>query len=431
MAIEMVKMNRLKQTFDHVNQFGKTDKGMTRLAYSKEEKRVTDYFIACCRESGLTVTFDPAGNVIARRPGEEPDLPAVGLGSHLDTVYEGGKYDGVVGTLAALEIVRDLNDRKIRTKRPIDIFSFACEESARFGFSQIGSKLMTGLIKKEDIAKLTDKHGETIQTIFARRGLDFDRAEEAKRSPHSLAVFMEMHIEQGPILEAQNKEIGVVTGIAAPTRFSVCVKGHAAHSGSTPMNQRHDALIGAAEIALELERAARQEMAYGTVATVGDIEIEPGAMNVVPGETNLKVDIRSISRSSKNRVVQHLRETIDRLEQARHLKIECTMLSDEEPVRMHAQVIDSFEKACGEQNASYIKMPSGAGHDTMNMASLCPAGMIFVPSIGGISHHPDEHTDLSQIVKGIEILEETVLHWAEFPSDSDDRERKRYEKSSF
>ncbi|WP_332237460.1 Zn-dependent hydrolase [Sporolactobacillus sp. KGMB 08714] len=426
----MVKINRWKQTFDRMNQFGKTDNGMTRLAYSKEEQGVTDYFIACCRASGLAVTFDPAGNVIARRPGEDPDLPAVGLGSHLDTVYEGGQYDGVVGTLAALEIVRDLNDRKIRTRRPIDIFSFACEESSRFGFSMIGSKLMAGLIKKEDIAKLTDKQGETIQSIFTRRGLDFDKVEEAGRSPHSLAAFLELHIEQGPILEAQNREIGVVTGIAAPTRFSICVKGHAAHSGSTPMNQRHDALIGAAEIALELEKAARREMAYGTVATVGDIEIEPGAMNVVPGETNLKVDIRSISRPSKNRVVQHLYETIDRLEQTRHLRIERTMISDEEPVRLDGQVIASFEKACKKLKASYVKMPSGAGHDTMNMAALCPAGMIFIPSVGGISHHPDEHTDLSQIVKGIEILEETVLQWAESPSDADSGEGTTYEKSS-
>lgn len=409
----MVNINRFKQTFDHVNEYGKTDKGMTRLAYSEEEKSVTDYFISCCREADLSVTFDAAGNVIARRPGLDPELSAVGLGSHLDTVIEGGKYDGVTGTLAALEIIRDLNDKHIQTRHPIVIFAFACEESARFGFSQIGSKIFAGLIGKKELARLTDKEGKDIRSIFNERGLDFDRIEEARCPAPKLSAFLELHIEQGPMLESYNKDVGVVTGIAAPTRFSICVKGHAAHSGSTPMNQRQDALIGAAEIALELEKAARREMEHGTVATVGDIEIEPGAMNVIPGETQLKVDIRSISRSSKDRVVRTLYDTVDRLYQTRHLKIETTMLSDETPVRMNPKVIDSFENICEKQGINYLAMPSGAGHDTMNMAALCPAGMIFVPSVGGISHHPDEHTAMSQIEKGINVLEQAVLHWAE------------------
>lgn len=384
-----------------------------RLAYSREEKEATDYFIELCREAGLRVTCDAAGNVIGRRPGLNSALPAVGIGSHLDTVIEGGKYDGVTGTLAALEMVRSLNDRHIRTRHPIEVYSFACEESARFGFSQIGSKLIAGLIGKKEIADLTDKEGKSIRTVFKDRGLDFERIEEAGRTHHTLSVFLEMHIEQGPILESRNKDIGVVTGIAAPTRYSICIKGHAAHSGSTPMDQRQDALIGAAKIAIELEQAARREMTYGTVATVGDIEIEPGAMNVVPGETQLKVDIRSISRSSKERVVRTLKRAITQLSGERHLKIEVTLLSDETPVPMDPRVIATFERICREKGISCLKLPSGAGHDTMNMATLCPAGMIFVPSAGGISHHPDEHTDMAQIEKGIEVLEQAVLNWAE------------------
>lgn len=408
----MVEALRVKQTMDEVGKIGSTDRGMKRLAYSIEEKQATDYFRAQCEAAGLTVRMDAAGNVIARRPGTCPDLPAVGIGSHLDTVIEGGKYDGAIGVLAALEIVRDLNDRHIQTKHPIDIFAFACEESARFGFSQIGSKAMAGLIEQKDIASLTDKEGRGIQSVFAERGLDFTRLEEARLPEHALAAFMEMHIEQGPMLEGKNLPIGVVSGIAAPTRFNICVKGHAAHSGSTPMNQRQDALIGAAEITIELEKAARREMEHGTVATVGDIEIAPGAMNVVPGETHLKVDIRSISRASKDRVVQLLYTFLDHLREARHLQIDCTLLSDETPVRMDPDVIATFENVCREKKIDFIRMPSGAGHDTMNMAALCPVGMIFVPSIGGISHHPDEHTDLSDIITGIEVLEAAVLERA-------------------
>ncbi|MCO7127131.1 Zn-dependent hydrolase [Sporolactobacillus shoreicorticis] len=414
----MVEERRFKQTMNEIGRIGGTDRGMKRLAYSREERQATDYFITQCKAAGLSVRIDAAGNVIARRPGTCPELPAVGIGSHLDTVYEGGKYDGTIGVLAALEIVRDLNDRHIRTKHSIDLFAFACEESARFGFSQIGSKAMAGLIKQKDIASLTDKEGQNIQSVFADRGLEFSRLEEARLPKHALAAFMEMHIEQGPILEAKNTPIGVVRGIAAPTRFNICVKGHAAHSGSTPMNQRQDALIGAAEITIELEKEARREMEHGTVATVGDIEIVPGAMNVVPGETHLKVDIRGISRASKDRVVEFLYTFLDHLRATRHLEIGCTLLSDEIPVRMNADIIASIEKVCRWKKIKFIRMPSGAGHDTMNMAALCPVGMIFVPSIGGISHHPDEHTDLHDIMTGIEVLEAAVLERAVVESET-------------
>ncbi|BBN97832.1 Zn-dependent hydrolase [Sporolactobacillus terrae] len=408
----MVDTQRVKQTMRELAQIGRTDRGMMRLAYSKAEEQATNVLIEQCQAAGLAVHVDSVGNVTARRQGRCPELPAIGIGSHLDTVYEGGTYDGTLGVLAALEVLRDLNARRIETIRPIELFSFACEESARFGFSQIGSKAIAGLIEQKDIAALTDKEGTPIQTVFAKRGLDFSKLEEARLPSHRLAAFLEMHIEQGPILEAKNRSIGVVSGIAAPTRFSICVKGHAAHSGSTPMNQRHDALIGAAEITLELEKEARREMAHGTVATVGDIEIAPGAMNVVPGETHIKVDIRSISRASKARVVQFLYELMEHLRQTRRLDITCRMLSDETPVQMDEALIETVESVCRSKNIASMRMPSGAGHDTMNMAALCPVGMIFVPSTGGISHHPDEHTNLSDIITGIDVLESAVLECA-------------------
>ncbi|MFT8871981.1 MAG: Zn-dependent hydrolase [Sporolactobacillus sp.] len=426
----MVKINRFKETFQCVNAFGQTDKGMMRLAYGAAEQQATHYFMQCCRQAGLSVTMDAAGNVRARRPGTIAGLPAVGIGSHLDTVSEGGKYDGAVGTLAALEIIRDLNDRNIKTRHPIDIFSFACEESSRFGFSMIGSKLLTGQVKSEEIAHLSDKSGCSIQQAFASCGLDFGKAEDARLRPGSLAAFMEMHIEQGPVLEAQDCSIGIVAGIAAPTRFTISVTGHAAHSGSTPMDHRQDALVGAAKIAIELEQMARSERACGTVATVGDIAIEPGVMNVVPGETTLKVDIRSISKSSKQRVVDILYRALDQLEKERHLKIECTMLCDDVPVRMDERVMSSFESACGRRRTSCMRMASGAGHDTMNLASYCPSGMIFIPSRQGISHHPDEYTSMEHIERGMNVLEDAVLLWAGVADGQHGRERGLHEQSA-
>ena len=236
--------------------------------------------------------------------------------------------------------------------------------------------------------------------------------EDASRKGEKIKAFFELHIEQGPVLENENKKIGIVTGIAAPVRFSIKILGTPSHSGTTPMNMRKDALLGASEIALELEKIALEEQEFGTVATVGVLKLHSGAMNVVPGEVEIKVDIRGTSTESRQRVLDHLHQTIDRVKNSRKLEIISDEIIAEEPVLLSEEIIETMETICKEKEIPYKLMPSGAGHDAMNMVRLCPTGLIFIPSVNGLSHHPDEFTELDDIILGIDLLEEVILHYA-------------------
>ena len=334
------------------------------------------------------------------------------MGSHLDTVYQGGKYDGVVGVTAALEVIKRFNEKGIETDHPIEVIAFACEESARFGVSTIGSKAIAGLLDKEKYRFLKDRDGITMEKALALCALDFDSIDQASRVNEKFKAFFELHIEQGPVLINQNKKIGIVTGIAAPVRFLIKIIGTASHSGTTPMFMRQDSLLGASEIALELEKAAKNEKEFETVATVGVINLENGAMNVVPGEVEIKVDIRSTSVPSRQRVLDHLNETIKAVEMKRNLEIICTKITEEEPVMLSSEINNVLKMKCEERDLSYQFMQSGAGHDSMNMAKLCPTGLIFIPSVNGLSHHPKEFTEMDDVLTGINILESAVLHYA-------------------
>jgi hydantoinase/carbamoylase family amidase len=407
-----VKLERLAQTLHDINRFGNTDRGITRLAYSKIEREAVDYFIGLCRQEGMQVRTDSCGNIIARREGLHPFAPAVAFGSHLDTVTLGGRYDGALGVIAALEVIRSLNEKGVDTEHPIELIVFACEESSRFGVSTIGSKAMTGMLDPGKAALLKDHEGRTFAEALAECGLDMGLVEQSARRGGEFKVFFELHIEQGPVLEREGKQIGIVTGIAAPSRFEISIQGHAAHSGTTPMNARQDAFLGAAEIALELERAARAEEVHGTVATVGVCEVKPGAMNVIPDFADIKLDIRGTSIESKNRVIENMFTAVERVGQTRHCLVQVNKLSDETPIQLSSAVIASLIESCEQQDYTYRQMPSGAGHDAMNMARICPTGLIFVPSREGISHHHDEYTPLEQIGVGAALLEQEVIKWA-------------------
>ncbi|WP_080834724.1 M20 family metallo-hydrolase [Cohnella massiliensis] len=403
---------RLVRTLNNLNRFGYADAGMTRLAYSPVERQAVAYFSGLCEREGMTVRYDPCGNLIARREGRHPELPVVAMGSHLDTVVRGGRYDGALGVAAALEVVRSLNDRRLTTDHPVEIIVFACEESSRFGVSTIGSKAMAGLLDKSSLAVLKDRAGLTLAEAFSQCGLDFDGIGRCARGKEEIKAFFELHIEQGPILENEGKPIGIVTGIAAPTRYEVTVWGRASHSGTTPMNGRRDAFLGAAEISLGLEAAAKTDVAYGTVATVGACEVKPGAMNVIPDTAELKLEIRGTSVESKSRVSERLFEVIRKIEKTRGLAITVKELSDELPTTLDGETTESLCRLCEREGVSYLRMTSGAGHDAMNMARLCPTGLVFVPSHAGISHCRDEYTSAEQIVSGASLLELAVRKWA-------------------
>lgn len=403
---------RIEKTLNEINEFGASNKGMNRLAYTKVEQEALNYLASLCEKEGMKVRMDAAGNLIARREGKNPELPVVAFGSHIDTVYEAGRYDGTVGVVAALEVIRSLNDQGIETEHPLEIISFACEESARFNFATLGSKAMAGVLSKEEIFDLKDRNGLFLRDELSKCSLNIDTIEEAKRSRDEFKVFLELHVEQGPVLEKDKIQIGIATGIAAPTRYKLDIIGQAAHSGSTPMDYRKDAFMGAAEIAIALESAAITEAVHGTVATVGVCAAYPGAMNVVPGNAGMKIDIRGISVESKGKVIEALMQSIRDIAEKRDLKIQTDRISEDYPVEMNADVISSLVETCKQKEIDFMMMPSGAGHDSMNMARLCPTGLFFIPSKDGVSHNPNEFTSLNQIVIGVQLLEAEVLKWA-------------------
>ena len=408
----MDSKQRYQILFDKISQYNSGEKGITRIAYTNEEQTCTHAFMRMCKAENLDIRMDPCGNVIARREGRIKGLPPVVMGSHLDSVYQGGKYDGVVGVTAALEVIKRLNEKGIGTEHPIEVISFACEESSRFGVSTVGSKAMAGLIDKEKYRHLKDRDGVTMEKAFSLCALDFNNIDEASRTNEEFKAFFELHVEQGPVLINNKKKIGIVTGIAAPVRLLLNIIGRPSHTGTTPMNMRKDALLGASEIALELEKAAKSELNHGTVATVGVMDIQPGAMNVIPGEVEMKIDIRSTSIESRERVLDKLYKATRSVEKNRQLDIQSTEISSEKPVLLSSELIDALTSICEDRNLSYQLMQSGAGHDAMNMTRLCPVGLIFVPSVDGLSHHPNEYTELDEIIKGIDLLEEAILRYA-------------------
>lgn len=412
-----MNLKRIEQSLIEINRFGYSEQGMNRLAYTESERQAIDYMIKLFEEEGMKVIIDPVGNVIARREGTDPTLPAVVTGSHLDTVYNGGKYDGTLGVIAGLEVVRYLNEQNIETKHPIEIVIFACEESARFGVSTIGSMAMIGEFK-EELLQLKDKDGISLRTAMENCSLNIERIEQAERKKEEIKVFYELHIEQGPVLENEGKQIGIVTGIAAPTRFHLEVVGEAAHSGTTPMPLRKDALLGAAEIALSLEQSALKEVENDTVATVGKCEVVSGSMNVIPEKVTMTIDIRSIHFKSKRKVVSELYQIIELIEKKRNVKVSISQLCNDRPIKMNDDIIHFLVQSCEKLNLSYRQMPSGAGHDAMMMAKRFPTGLIFVPSKNGISHNKEEFTSLEQIGAGVSLLKEAILQAALVKTDA-------------
>jgi hydantoinase/carbamoylase family amidase len=409
---KMDRKRRYEELLNNMNQYNSGTKGITRVAFTNEEQACSHAFMRLCKNEGLEIRMDYCGNIIARREGKQKDLPPVVIGSHLDTVYQGGKYDGVVGVTAGLEVIKRLNEQNLETEHPIEIISFACEESSRFGVSTVGSKAMAGTLQKEKYRHLKDKDGITFEKALSLCALRFDQLDLASRATERFQAFFELHIEQGPILMNTNKKIGIVTGVAAPVRFIIEVKGAASHSGTTPMNMRKDALLGASELALALEEAAKEEQHNGTVATIGVLSIPMGAMNVVPGTVEMKIDIRSTSTASRNKVLTALLKKMEDVQERRGLTITSQEISKEEPVQLSKELTLQIEKICLEKKLPYQWMQSGAGHDAMNMTAFGPVGLIFIPSLNGISHHPDEHTDLDDILIGIDVLEAAVLQQA-------------------
>lgn len=399
----MVSKERLAKNFDSIRAFSSQGEGVTRLAFSDEDWKAREFVIGLMKEAGLTVRVDSFGNVIGRREGLDPAAKTVMIGSHIDSVPNGGNFDGVVGVLGAIEVIRCMETARVRNAHPLEVVVFMSEESSRFGVATLGSKTMCGHMDTVTLKKLTDKQGNSLYDVLKSRALDADDIEAAKYK-QPLKAFMEIHIEQGKVLENTNKQIGIVTGIAAPTRMKVILKGQADHSGATPMQMRHDGLCAAAEIVLQVEQLALAAKEHPVVGTVGILQVSPGVMNVIPGMVELGIDIRSISMETKTQVVQALQSKIQEIADARKIPVEITTLTNEQPVQLKPEMLDFLEDICKETGACYMRMPSGAGHDAMHWAEVTRTGMLFIPCKGGISHNPAEWAEIDDIAAAVDIL---------------------------
>ncbi len=403
----MIQRERLVKDFDAMAQLTAPGEGINRLAFTDADWAGRQYIIDRMTDAGLSVEIDDFGNVIAYKIGKKPDLPVVMVGSHTDSVPNGGNYDGVVGVLSAIEVIRSMTDDGYEHDHTIAVVSFMCEESGRFGNATLGSKAMRGELRLQDLYRLVDKQGISLYEALKGRNLNPDGIETMvyKRPVKS---FTEIHIEQGKVLEHEQKTIGIVTGIAAPERFYVTIRGNADHSGATPMNLRHDALCGASKIILGIEEIASMQEEPPVVGTVGIVEVTPGAMNVIPGAVKLGVDIRSISKVARNSVVTLVKEFIDITAEKRGLSYTIETIAQDHPVEMHPAMIREIEEAVKSVGIEYMTMPSGAGHDAMHWAEAVPTGMIFIPCRDGISHNPAEFAEMDDIVTGAEVLDKVL-----------------------
>ncbi len=371
--------------------------GVTRLGYTEREDEMHRRFARLAKELGCTVETDLAGNSYAYL---EPAAEHVLIGSHLDSVIQGGRYDGVAGVMAGLLLLR--RAKAAGLPLPLKVAAFRCEESSNFGCCTMGSGLVTHQLREgpEWLSKLTGKNGETLGDVFARRGLSLTPPRIT-----GVKAYLELHIEQGKVLEETGTRVGVVSTIAGPRRWKLQLKGLAEHSGATPMSMRQDALCAACEIVLAVEQIGQREAALaGSVATVGVIENRPNALNVVPGAAELGIDLRGSALDSLDRMEQDTLSAARAVCRRRRIDLTEAKLSELDPVAMDEGIQKGLLSAAARLGISCRNMPSGAGHDAMAFAPLFPTGMVFIPCRKGISHNPLESTDLSSILDGTEVL---------------------------
>jgi ureidoglycolate amidohydrolase len=378
--------------------------GITREVFTPTYAAGLEWVAERMRGAGMGTRIDAFGNLWGRWEGSDAEAARVVTGSHVDTTLNAGKYDGVLGVLGAIEAVRALRDSGHVPRRGIEVIAFAGEEP-RFGTGCIGSRALIGALDRGDLDRLRDRDGVTLAEALGQAGLDPDRVPECALDPAQVHAFVELHIEQGIVLETGGETIGVVTAIAAPHDFRLAFHGAATHSGATPMALRRDALAGAAEAMIELERLARESPSATTVGTVGVLRLRPGAINVVPGDVELDVDVRDSDPDARAAVVDGVVAAARAIAERRGLTLEVTPIVQDTPVTCSPLVVEAAAEACTELGLSHRRMISGAYHDAMILAARVPVGMIFVPSRGGVSHHPDEYTAPELLADGVDVLE--------------------------
>ncbi len=411
LSLQQLNWEQFQADFNALAAIGQNETGgMERLAYTEADQQAHKLLADMAAEAGFEVKWDGAGNLWITRRGTEdgnPEFPPMIVGSHMDTVPDGGKYDGLLGVMTAFHAMRQLD--LFPQRRTVTLIVFRCEESSRFNCATIGSKLLAEQLTGEMLKRYVDKDGISAYDAIRELGGSPDNLYLERKYIKEAFGFIEMHIEQGPVLLERNTEIGLVSHIAAPHRFRITVEGAAAHSGACPMNARQDALAGAAEIILAVERLGKEYAEQRIVATVGKCDVLNGAMNVVPGHVELYVDIRGIDREVITEVVTKLHQELSLIASRRNLRIDPAILSQETPVKLNDEMSELLVEQCLKNMLTFLHMVSGAGHDTMYMAKLTRAAMFFVPCEKGISHNKAEAVTDDAVQNGLRLMLATLV----------------------
>ena len=377
---------------------------VTRVLFSKADMQARAYVQARCLNLDLALREDSVGNIFARWPGEDPELPAVATGSHIDAIPNAGKYDGVVGVLGALEAIRGLKRSGFKPRRSMEVVIFTAEEPTRFGIGCLGSRLLTGTLAPEQALRLTDSAGKPLSDWLKEVYPQSGDLESVRLVPNFYSAFVELHIEQGPLLERLRIDLGVVEQIAAPATLRVELIGEGGHAGAVLMPDRHDALLAGAEIALAVENAAKESQSPDAVGTTGVFRIEPGAVNSVPGRALLEIDLRDTRLATRDIALGRIRENILAVSQRRGVRAHLDVINQDPPAVCDAGLVQAALQAAVHLGFSARCMVSRAYHDSLFMAQICPTTMLFIPCRNGVSHRPDEYASPEAIGKGTLVL---------------------------
>lgn len=380
---------------------------VTRVVFSEADLRARAYVKGLCTAAGLVVHEDPIGNTFAQWVGSEPNLPPIGTGSHIDAIPNAGLYDGCVGVLGGLEAIRVLQQFGFKPRRSIELVIFTAEEPTRFGIGCLGSRMMAGVLTPEQARMLRDKQGRSLDELRTQAGFT-GPLESVLLDEGRFHQFIELHIEQGPLLEQENIDLGLVTHIAAPASVRVIVEGEGGHAGGRLMPGRKDALTAAAELILALESAARSTGSLDTVGTVGVCEVFPGAVNSIPSQVRLETDIRDIDSARRDSVLDVFNAACNEVACRRGVAISAELVNADPPATCDAAILATLEESAKAAGKSYKKMVSRAYHDSLFMARIAPVAMLFIPCRGGVSHRPDEYASPEAIGAGVHVLSRTL-----------------------
>lgn len=408
-----VDIGRLQQEIDALAEITEVEPpAVTRVIYSEKDFAARDWVKARCREAGLELREDAVGNLYARWAGSDASLPAIATGSHIDAIPNAGRYDGVLGVLGGLEAIRALRQAGFQPTRSIELIAFTSEEPTRFGIGCLGSRLMSGSLPLEKALALKDREERTLESWLAGTPYAAMNRSDILRKEGCYSAFVELHIEQGPTLEQEGLDIGAVTHIAAPAAYRMEIVGQGGHAGGVLMPARHDALCGASEFVLALEKAAKNSGSPDTVATTGVLRVSPGAINSIPARVEMEIDLRDIRLETRSATWENALSNMAEIATRRGLTSSTSVINQDPPATCDTALVEAIEAASTARGYSSKRMISRAYHDSLFMARLAPTAMIFIPCRNGWSHRPDEFSSPGQIEKGVAVLADVLAKFA-------------------